>query len=30
MARAATAEEVELPPDGVPFDARLLTGGRTE
>ncbi|MFI1759273.1 tyrosine-type recombinase/integrase [Streptomyces sp. NPDC020571] len=26
----ATAEESELPPDGVPFDARLLTEGRAE
>ncbi|MFB7270684.1 site-specific integrase [Streptomyces sp. NPDC056244] len=26
----ATAEEFELPPDGVPFDVRLLTEGRAE
>jgi len=26
----ATAEEFELPPDGVQFDARLLTDGRVE
>lgn len=26
----ATAEEFDLPPDGVPFDVRLLTEGRAE
>ncbi|MFE2553320.1 hypothetical protein ACFXGI_33010 [Streptomyces sp. NPDC059355] len=30
MAVRATVEEFDLPPDGVPFDVRLLTANRAE